>query len=73
MNQEKNKRDMMRTEENNRKIGDGVKRHYQQETKEQKEKRINNLIIGIERRENLKKQINSKLDELFELYTQYKK
>ena len=63
---------MIRTKEHNKKIGNGVRKHYQQETKEERDERIFNLKKSVEVRENLKKELHTKLDELFELYTKLK-
>lgn len=48
-----------RTEEHNRKIGEAVKRYYQNETQEQREKRIN----AIKQRKNLDKKLYEKYIE----------
>jgi RPA family protein len=53
-----------RTKEHNKKIGQGVKAYYAQETQEQKAKRLK----AIEKRQNLKSEFESRLKELFELY-----
>ena len=53
-----------RTKEHNEKIGLSVKAYYEQETAEQRAKRLK----AIENRHNLKSEFESRLKELFELY-----
>jgi hypothetical protein len=55
---------MNRTEEHNKKIGEGVKRYYQQETQEKKAERFR----AIEERNALEKQFKDKLKEVFIIY-----
>lgn len=54
----------IRTKEHNKKIAQGVKSYYANETTEQRAKRLK----AIEQRQNLKIEFESRLKELFELY-----
>ena len=55
---------MKRTTEHNKRIGEGVKRYYQQESEEKKKERFK----AIEERNNLEKQFKDKLKEVFTIY-----
>jgi hypothetical protein len=55
---------MKRTKEHNKRIGEGVKRYYQQETQEKRAERFK----AIEERNALEKQFKDKLREIFSIY-----
>ena len=55
---------MNRTTEHNRKIGDGVKRYYANESEEKKKERFK----AIEERNLLEKEFRNKLKEVFSIY-----
>lgn len=55
---------MERTKEHNKRIGEGVKRYYANESKEKRAERFK----AIEERNNLEKQFKDKLKEIFSIY-----
>jgi len=55
---------MIRTEEHNKKIGESVKRHYANETEEQREQRIN----AIKERKRIEKRLYEKYIELNKIF-----
>lgn len=55
---------MNRTTEHNKKIGEGVKRYYANESEEKKAERFK----AIEERNALEKQFKDKLKEVFDIY-----
>lgn len=55
---------MNRTEEHNKKIGQGVKRYYANESEEKKKERFK----AIEERNTLEKEFRNKLREIFSIY-----
>ena len=55
---------MIRTQEHNNKIAQGVKRYYANESEEKRAERFR----AIEERNNLEKEFRNKLKEVFDIY-----